>query len=378
MEALGQLTGGVAHDFNNLLQIVMGNLETLTRALPAELNRLRRAADNAMTGARRAATLTQRLLAFSRRQPLDPKPIDANALVEGMSDLLGRAIGETIALETHLAPDLWWTEADPHQLESAILNLVVNARDAMTGGGKLTIETANVWLDEAYAEANLEVMPGPYVSLSVTDNGAGIDKTMMGRVFEPFFTTKEVGKGTGLGLAMVYGFVKQSGGHVKLYSELGDGTSVKIYLPRRNGSGAVPDAPSNIGAPRSAGCETILVVEDDADVRSYSIELLHELGYRVLEAQDAASALAVLAKPEADQIALLFTDVVLPGGMTGADLARQALIMRPTLKVLFTTGYARDAIVHQGRLDEGVDLITKPFTYADLAAKLRDALDGTK
>jgi PAS domain S-box-containing protein len=376
MEALGQLTGGVAHDFNNLLQIVMGNLETLSRGLPTELGRLRRAVDNATTGARRAATLTQRLLAFSRRQPLDPKLIDANTLVEGMSDLLARALGETIALETHLAPDLWWTEADPNQLESAILNLVVNARDAMTGGGKLTIETANVWLDEAYAAANLEVTPGPYVSLSVTDNGAGIDRAMLGRVFEPFFTTKEVGKGTGLGLAMVYGFVKQSGGHVKLYSELGDGTSVKIYLPRRSPAGAAIDPPSTAAAPKSSGAETILVVEDDADVRTYSIELLRELGYQVLEAQDAASALALLATPAADQIALLFTDVVLPGGMTGADLAREALSLRPTLKVLFTTGYARDAIVHQGRLDEGVDLITKPFTYADLAAKLRDALDG--
>jgi PAS domain S-box-containing protein len=376
MEALGQLTGGVAHDFNNLLQIVMGNLETVTRGLASEPDRLRRAADNAMTGARRAATLTQRLLAFSRRQPLDPKPIDANALVDGMSDLLTRALGETIELETHLTPGLWWTEADPNQLESAILNLVVNARDAMPDGGKLTIETANVWLDKAYAHANLEVTPGPYVSLSVTDNGAGMDKTMLGRVFEPFFTTKEVGKGTGLGLAMVYGFVKQSGGHVKLYSELGAGTSVKVYLPRRATDGAVFEAPAASAAPKSAGAETILVVEDDADVRTYSIEVLHELGYRVLEAQDAVSALAWLASPAADEIALLFTDVVLPGGMTGADLARQALKVRPTLKVLFTTGYARDAIVHQGRLDEGVDLITKPFTYTDLAAKLREALDG--
>jgi CheY-like chemotaxis protein len=253
---------------------------------------------------------------------------------------------------------------------------VVNARDAMPSGGKLTIETANVWLDKAYAHANLEVTPGPYVSLSVTDNGAGMDKAMLARVFEPFFTTKEVGKGTGLGLAMVYGFVKQSGGHVKLYSELGAGTSVKVYLPRRATDGALIEAPAASAAPKSAGAETILVVEDDADVRAYSIEVLNELGYRVLEAQDAATALTCLESPAADEVALLFTDVVLPGGMTGADLARQALKVRPALKVLFTTGYARDAIVHQGRLDEGVDLITKPFTYTDLAAKLREALDG--
>jgi CheY-like chemotaxis protein len=255
---------------------------------------------------------------------------------------------------------------------------VVNARDAMPGGGKLTLETANVWLDEAYAQANLEVTPGPYVSLSVTDNGAGIEKALLPRVFEPFFTTKEVGKGTGLGLAMVYGFVKQSGGHVKLYSEHGDGTSVKIYLPRRSPAGVAIQAPPTAAAPKSSGAQTVLVVEDDADVRSYSIEVLRDLGYRVLEAQDAASALALLHTPAADDIALLFTDVVLPGGMTGADLARQALTLRPTLKVLFTTGYARDAIVHQGRLDEGLDLITKPFTYSDLAAKLRDVLEGSK
>jgi len=376
MESLGQLTGGVAHDFNNLLQVVMGNLETVTRGLAHAPDRLRRAADNAMTGARRAATLTQRLLAFSRRQPLDPKPIDANALVEGMSDLLNRALGETIALETHLSHGLWWTEADPNQLESAILNLVVNARDAMPSGGKLTIETANIWLDDAYAQANLEVTPGPYVSLCVTDTGAGMDRAMLGRVFEPFFTTKEVGKGTGLGLAMVYGFVKQSGGHVKVYSELGAGTSVKIYLPRRATDGASLEPPAAQAAPKSCGAETILVVEDDADVRTYSIDVLRELGYRVLEAHNAAAALTCLQSPAADEIALLFTDVVLPGGMTGADLAREALALRPTLKVLFTTGYARDAIVHQGRLDEGVDLITKPFTYTDLAAKLREALDG--
>jgi PAS domain S-box-containing protein len=377
METLGQLTGGVAHDFNNLLQIVSGNLEILQRNLDPEQARLRRAAENASRGAERAASLTQRLLAFSRRQPLDPKPIDANKLVAGMSELLHRTLGETIEVETVLASGLWRIEADPNQLENAILNLALNARDAMQGGGKLTIETSNAHLDRGYTAANAEVVPGQYVVICVSDTGTGMDEETAARAFEPFFTTKEVGKGTGLGLSMVYGFVKQSGGHLKIYSEPGHGTTLKIYLPRLLGS--LPDEAETREeiVPEGTREETILVCEDDDDVRAYSVEVLRELGYRVLEAHDGPSALRLLERQEG-RVDLLFTDVVLPSGMTGAVLAERARELRPELKVLFTTGYARNAIVHHGRLDAGVELITKPFTYADLAARVRDLLDGAR
>jgi CheY-like chemotaxis protein len=374
MEAVGQLTGGIAHDFNNLLQVVVGNLEILQRNLPEDAGRLRRSADNAMKGARRAATLTQRLLAFSRRQPLDPKPIDVNALVSGMSDLLHRSLGETVAVETVVAAGLWRVEADANQLENAVLNLAVNARDAMPEGGKLTIETANTMLDEAYARAHAEVRPGQYVVISVSDTGAGMDRETAERVFEPFFTTKEVGKGTGLGLSMVYGFVKQSGGHVKIYSEPLVGTTVRIYLPRLIGGRYEEDVPELNMAPEGSGKETILVVEDNEDVRAYSVETLRELGYQVIEAQDGPSALRVLERQAG--IDLLFTDVVLPNGLNGERLARDARVLRPRIKVLFTTGYSRNAIVHHGRLDAGVQLIAKPYSYADLATKVRDVLDG--
>ena len=378
METVGQLTGGVAHDFNNLLQIVTGNLETLQRNLPDDRPRLRRAAENAQTGARRAAVLTQRLLAFSRRQPLDPKPIDANRLVADMSELLGRTLGETIRLETVLASGLWRAEADPNQLENALLNLAVNARDAMEasgkGGGRLTIETANAHLDRAYTAGKAEVRPGRYVVISVSDTGTGMDADTAQRVFEPFFTTKEVGRGTGLGLSMVYGFAKQSNGHVSIYSEVGHGTTVKLYLPQLVGE-AAPDAEvAEPLVPEGAGEEVVLVCEDDDDVRAYSVDSLRELGYRVLEAFDGPSALRLLAG--GGRVDLLFSDVVLPGGMTGAELAAEARVIRPGLPVLFTTGYARDAIVHHGRLDAGVELLTKPFTYADLAARVRDVIDG--
>ena len=375
METLGQLTGGVAHDFNNLLQIVSGNLEILQRNLPEGERRLRRAAENAARGAERAAVLTQRLLAFSRRQPLAPKPIDANRLVSGMSELLHRSLGETIEVETVLAAGLWPVEADPNQLENAILNLAVNARDAMPGGGKLTVETANTHLDRGYVSSNAEVTAGQYVAICVTDTGAGMDADTVARAFEPFFTTKEVGKGTGLGLSMAYGFVKQSGGHLQIYSELGQGTSVKIYLPRLLGDGPGQEAAAAETAPEGARDETILVCEDDDDVRAYTVEVLRELGYRVIEAADGPAALHLLQEP-GQRVDLLFTDVVLPGGMTGALLAREAQALRPGLKTLFTTGYARDAIVHQGRLDVGVELITKPFSYGELAARVRDMLDG--
>jgi PAS domain S-box-containing protein len=379
MEAVGQLTGGVAHDFNNLLQIVVGNLELLSRSLPADAVRQRRSVENAMSGAKRAVTLTQRLLAFSRQQPLDPKPVSPNKLVSGMSELLSRALGETVELETVLAGGLWRVEVDPNQLENAILNLAVNARDAMPEGGKLTIETANTRLDESYVAQNAEVRPGQYVVVCVSDTGTGMDKAVTARVFEPFFTTKEVGKGTGLGLSQVYGFVKQSGGHVKIYSEQGSedsrGTTVKLYLPRYTGVGEDEVEPAAVAAPEGGPEETILVVEDDPDVRAYTIEVLRELGYRVLEAADGHAALRLL-RDAAASCDLLFTDVVLPGGMNGEQLAAEAHVARPGLKVLFTSGYARNAIVHQGRLDPGVELITKPFTYADLAARIRDVLDA--
>ncbi len=375
METLGQLTGGVAHDFNNLLQIVTGNLEILQRNLAPEQSRLRRSAENAMKGAERAAILTQRLLAFSRRQPLEPKPINLNKLVAGMSELLHRTLGETIEVETVLASALWQVEADPNQLENAILNLAVNARDAMPEGGKLTIETSNTHLDRGYVAQNSEVLPGQYVVVCVSDTGSGMDQETLERVFEPFFTTKEIGKGTGLGLSMVYGFVKQSGGHVKIYSEAGEGSTVKIYLPRFRGTFAEEQEEAEPIVPEGTREETILVCEDDDDVRTYSVEVLRELGYRVIEAHDAPSALRLLERQEG-QVDLLFTDVVLPGGMMGNVLAEQAREIRPGLKVLFTTGYARNAIVHHGRLDPGLELITKPFTYAELAGRVRDLLDA--
>jgi PAS domain S-box-containing protein len=372
MEAVGQLTGGIAHDFNNLLQIIVGNLETISRGLPEEMSRLRRAATHAMRGAKRAASLTQRLLAFARRQPLDPKPIDANVLVRGMSELLHRVLGETVEIETVLGAGLWRTEADPGELENALINLAVNARDAMPAGGRLTIETSNAHLDEAYAARQAEVTPGQYVVISVTDTGTGMNKEIMSRVFEPFFTTKVEGKGTGLGLSQVYGFVKQSHGHVKIYSEVDQGTTVKIYLPRLIGDAVVDSADSLTIAPEAAAGETILVVEDDPDVRAYSAGALRELGYQVLEAADGPSALLIL---EERQVGLIFTDVVLPKGLTGAEVVARARALQPKVKALFTTGYARNAIVHQGRLDRGVHLITKPFTYDELAAKVRDVLD---
>ena len=375
METVGQLTGGIAHDFNNLLQIIIGNLETLQRSLGPEPARLQRAATNAMAGASRAAVLTQRLLAFARRQPLEPRSVDANRLLADMAELLHRTLGEEIAIETVGAPSLWRTEVDPNQLETALLNLAVNARDAMPRGGRLTIETANMHLDHGYAAANPEVKPGQYVTISVSDTGTGMDADTIGRAFEPFFTTKEVGRGTGLGLSMVYGFVKQSGGHVKIYSEEGQGTTIRVFLPRLIGGSDVAASVAPTVIPESTGAETILVCEDEPGVRALTTESLRELGYHVIEADSGPSALRVVDQKELG-IALLFTDVVLPHGMTGAELAHAAQQIRPDLKVLFTTGYARNAIVHHGRLDPGVALITKPFSLAALATRIRDVLDG--
>jgi signal transduction histidine kinase len=372
MEAVGQLTGGVAHDFNNILQVIVGNLELIRRI--DDVAQIRRAADRALNGAHQASSLTQRLLAFSRRQPLDPKVTDVNSVVGGISELLNRSLGETVAIETVRAAGLWKVEVDPHALEAAILNLAVNARDAMPEGGSLTIETSNAYLDETYASAHAELRPGQYVAISVSDTGGGMDKQTVERAFEPFFTTKPVGKGTGLGLSQVYGFVKQSNGHVKIYSELNEGTTVKIYLPRLDR----PDNESTLtqanGFLKSSAGELILVVEDEESVRTYTVDALRELGYQVLEAQDGPTAMQLLEKRV--RIDLLFTDVVLPGGMTGAQVAAKARELYPGLKVLFTTGYARNAIFHQGRLDKGVLLITKPFSFEDLSTKIRDVLDG--
>jgi len=376
MEAVGQLTGGVAHDFNNLLTIITGNLDIMLRAMDrGDEARIRRAIESAQKGADRAASLTQRLLAFSRRQPLAPKPIDVDNLMSGMSELLTRALGETISLDVVTTPGLWRVEADPNQLENCLINLAVNARDAMPGGGALTIETANTRLDEDYSAAHAEVAPGQYVVIAVSDTGVGMSREVISRVFEPFFTTKEVGRGTGLGLSMVYGFVKQSGGHVKIYSEEGSGTTIKIYLPRLVHD---IDPAESEGATLHGGRgqdEVILVAEDDDDVRAYTAEILRELGYRVIEAPDGAAALRLIEQPD-QPIDMLFTDVVMPN-MSGQELASRAQAIRPGLKVLYTSGYTRNAIVHNGRLDAGVEMIAKPFTYQALSARVREILDAT-
>ena len=368
MEAMGQLTGGIAHDFNNLLQVIMGNLEVLQRRKLVTSDDAARMIASARRGAERAATLTQRLLAFARRQPLDPKPFDVNKLVNGMSELLHRTLGEAIRIETVQAGGIWRVHADANQLENALLNLAVNARDAMDSGGKLTIETANVLLDERYADAN-EIPAGQYVMIAVSDTGQGMTGEVAAKAFEPFFTTKDVGKGSGLGLSQVYGFIKQSGGHAKIYSEPGQGTTIKLYLPRLAQQEDVDAATALAGAlPQGQSDRLILIVEDDEDVRAHAVAMLKELGYAVLEAADGTEALRVLdAHPD---VRLLFTDVGLPGGLNGRQLADEARRRRPELDVLFTTGYARNAIVHHGRLDPGVELITKPFTFAALANKV--------
>lgn len=374
MEVVGQLTGGVAHDFNNLLQIITGNLDVVRRTVTTEPPRLKRAVESALTAARRAASLTQRLLAFSRRQPLNPKPTDVNVLISGMADLLHRTLGEAVEVLTVQGPGLWRIEVDPVELESAILNLALNARDAMPQGGRLTIETANADVEQDYSAPHADVLPGSYATISVSDTGIGMEPNVTARAFEPFFTTKPVGEGTGLGLSQVYGFVKQSGGHVKIYSEPGQGTSVRIYLPRLSTTVPTEAPEAERLTPEAAAAETILVVEDNDDVRAYSVDILRELGYRVIEAHDGPSALRLLARQI--KVDLLFTDVVLPGGMNGAQVAAQARGIKPDLKVLFTTGYARNAIVHHGRLDAGVQLITKPFSMSDLAIRVRDVIDG--
>jgi signal transduction histidine kinase len=372
IEAVGQLTGGIAHDFNNMLAIIIGSLDMARRRLSGtEHPRVPQGIDGAVEGAQRAAALTARLLAFSRRQPLDPRNLDANKLVGGMSELLRRTIGEQVQIETVLGGGLWNAYVDPAQVESALLNLVVNARDAMPGGGKLTIETANADLDDRYARAHAEVTAGQYVQISVTDTGAGMAPETIERAFEPFFTTKEVGRGTGLGLSQVFGFVKQSGGHIKIYSELGHGTTVKLYLPRHLGT-AAEIAADGLAADIPAGTdgEVILVVEDEAAVRQIAVDALEELGYTVIQAADPAEALLYLQR---QPVSLLFTDIVMPG-MTGRQLADRARETLPELKVLYITGYTRNAVVHNGVIDPGTHLLQKPFTLEQLAGKVRQVL----
>jgi PAS domain S-box-containing protein len=376
MEAIGQLTAGVAHDFNNILQVILGNLTMIQRWLPQgrDESKLAPLVAAAIHAGNRAATLTAQLLAFSRRQPLQPKPLDVNRLLGGMSELLHHALGETVEVETMFAEGVWQTMADANQLESAVLNLAVNARDAMPNGGKLMIETTNAFLDEAFATSEPDLRAGQYVVIAVTDTGSGMPPEVVAKAFDPFFTTKDIGQGTGLGLAQVYGFIKQSGGHAKIYSEPGAGSTVKLYLPRLAAS--VDAEPASAGAETlspTRGKEAILVVEDEEDVRALVADMLRELGYDVLEAGDGQAALGLLYKRP--DIRLLFTDVGLPGGIDGRQLAERARVNRPDLIILYTSGYARNAIVHQDRLDPGIEVINKPFTYAALAARIREALD---
>jgi signal transduction histidine kinase/ActR/RegA family two-component response regulator len=370
MDSIGQLTGGVAHDFNNLLTVILGNSELLAEQLGAQ-PRLFELAEMIQAAAQRGADLTHRLLAFSRRQALEPSLLDGNKLLAGMEGLLRRTLSADIDIQIVSHPDLWATRADPSQLENAVLNLCLNARDSMDDGGRLVVETANIVLDQEYARHNPGVKPGPYMLIAVTDTGVGIAPENLKRVFEPFFTTKEFGKGTGLGLSMVYGFAKQSGGHVSIYSELNKGTTVRLYLPAID---APIDAAASAAESAAAvgGSENILLVEDDQFVRDYGDRLLSSLGYQVVSAANGAEAMAILRQnPDID---LLFTDMVMPGGMTGSELAQAANKLRPALKVLFTSGYTDMAISNQGVLPERVHLLSKPYRRQDLAAKVRAVL----
>ncbi|UVO54335.1 CHASE3 domain-containing protein [Sphingomonas sp. SUN039] len=374
MESLGALTGGIAHDFNNMLAVVLGGIELAKRRLRSDPDKADQLLDNAREGATRAATLTARLLAFARNQPLAPTPLDVNKLVGGMCDMLHRTLGEAVQVECVYGAGLWRCYADPGEVENAILNLAINARDAMPQGGKLTVESANAHIDDSYARSRPEVTAGQYVLICVTDTGSGMSPETIERAFDPFFTTKPVGKGTGLGLSQVFGFAKQSGGHVAAYSEIGEGTTVKLYLPRFTGAdivdpvASVPDA-----LPGGVSTEVILVVEDEARVRHYAVDALRELGYTAISAASPAEALRAL--DEQPEITLLFTDIVMPE-MTGRQLADAAAIKRPDLKILFTTGYTRNAVVHNGMIDVGVAFLSKPYGMRDLARKIRDVLDG--
>ncbi|KRP58006.1 ATP-binding protein [Pseudomonas trivialis] len=372
MEAVGQLTGGIAHDFNNMLTGIIGSLELLRRRIArGKLDDLDGLIDLGVTSANRAAGLTHRLLAFSRRQSLDPKPVEINQLVNSMGELLQRSINESIDLDMRLIGPLWTAEADPNQLESALLNLVLNARDAMPGGGRLTVETCNRHLDSVFTAAYGTLQPGDYVELSVSDTGCGIPDSVIGRVFDPFFTTKPIGQGTGLGLSMIYGFARQSRGHVTIHSEVGKGTTVSLFLPRFAGEIAAQEANNPTLLPYANAGETVLIVEDDPAVRVLVSAVLKELGYGFVEAVDAVTAVPIIESEQ--RIDLMISDVGLPG-MNGRQLAEIGRQIRPGLKVLFITGYAEHAAVRGGFLDPGMQLITKPFTFDLLTAKVREMI----
>jgi signal transduction histidine kinase len=371
MEIVGQLTGGVAHDFNNLLLVILGSAEALAEDL-AESPKLESLAQLTLTAAMRGAELTNRLLAFARRQPLQPTSADVNSLLSGMEGLLRRTLQEAIDIEIAGDPALWSCIVDVAALESAILNLAINARDAMPGGGHLTIETTNVEVDATYAATRPEVQPGNYVLIAITDDGIGMTPEVAERAFEPFFSTKPAGKGSGLGLSMVYGFVKQSGGHISLYSEPGKGTTVRLYLPRADSAARwEPARGVSLSIPAGKG-ETVLLVEDNDLVRSFSEMQLRNLGYKVTTAADGAAALDALKR---DRFDLLFTDVILPGTLNGPRLAEAAKQLQPGIKVLYASGYTENAIVHHGRLDVGVELISKPYSRPTLARRLRQILE---
>jgi signal transduction histidine kinase/ActR/RegA family two-component response regulator len=372
VEAIGQLTGGIAHDFNNMLAVIVSGVGLAQKRLAKGEAGAEAFLAGALDGANRAATLVKRLLAFSRQQPLAPKPIDANKFVAGISELISRAIGEAISMETILGGGLWLTHADPVQLESSLLNLCVNARDAMPEGGKLTVETANCHLDDRYSRLHPGVPAGQYVLIAVTDTGTGMSPEVMAKAFDPFFTTKEQSKGTGLGLSQVYGFVKQTGGHVKVYSEIGQGTTIKIYLPRYYAGEAERATEETSGERQIGGTETILLVEDDARVLELTAAGLRELGYTVLEARNASEALVQIGNGKS--VDLLLTDIVMPE-MNGRKLADRALELRPDLKVMFMTGFTKNAVVHNGVLDAGVHFLAKPFTLEELSKKIREALE---
>ncbi|MBR0760773.1 hybrid sensor histidine kinase/response regulator [Bradyrhizobium japonicum] len=369
LEAIGQLTGGVAHDFNNLLQVISGNLQLLSKDIAGNA-RAEMRVQSALAGVARGSKLATQLLAFARRQPLEPRVVNVGRLIKGMDELLRRAIGEEIEVETVVGGGLWNSLIDPDQLENAILNLAINARDAMNGEGRLTIEASNAFLDDEYVRHYDDLIAGQYVMIAVTDTGVGIPSDILERVYEPFFTTKAEDKGTGLGLAMVYGFLKQSGGHVKIYSEVGAGTTVKLYFPREMAS-----EDTLVGAPTGevqGGEETVLVVEDDDEVREVAVSMLTELGYRVVKARDAVAALAIV--DSGIPIDLIFTDVMMPGTLRSPELARKAKERLPNVAVLFTSGYTQNAIVHGGRLDPGLELLAKPYTREALARKIRHVL----
>jgi len=369
MEAVGRLTGGIAHDFNNVLQVISGSLQLLMRDIVGNVRGEQRV-KTAISAVDRGSRLASQLLAFGRRQPLAPKVVNLGRLIRGIGDMLLRALGEGIEIDTIIAGGLWNTFVDGAQVENAILNLAINSRDAMNGHGKLTIEAGNASLDDSYASQHEEVTPGQYVMLAVTDTGSGIPPELMERVFEPFFTTKAEGQGTGLGLSMVYGFVKQSGGHIKIYSEVGQGTTIRIYLPRSRQS---EDIASNVEQVTAAGgTEAVLVVEDDDAVRATVVDMLSDMGYRVLKARDAQSALVIVESGV--PIDLLFTDVVMPGPLRSPELALKARQRIPTIAVLFTSGYTENAIVHGGRLDDGIALLSKPYNRDALARKIRHVL----